>query len=235
MATTANTITDAAYRKVGIRSPSGEEDTEALEALNNMMSLWGTEFITPSIVIEEHSLTIAQVEYTIGDGGTIDKERPMSIVNASIEDLVTHDEVPLKILSAKEFNAITDKDEAGTPTGLYYQSAYPLGIIFLNKAPEAADILHLEFWGNFTELATLATAVTLPLEYKKALIYNLAVELAEDNSIELSPSVYRTAELSRILISRLVSANRVPSESEYPGSIGGILVPASGAGNIQGK
>lgn len=236
MATTANTIIDAAYRKCGIRSPSGTEDTEALEALNNMISLWGADFLTPSIIREDHTLVIADKEYTIGTGGDIDKERPLSIVNASIEDASTGDEVPLKILSAKEYNAITNKDESGTPTGLYYHSAYPLGIVYLNKAPDAADTLHLEYWGNFTEFALLTTSVDLPLEYKKALIYNLAVDLAEDNSIELAPSVYRAAELSRILISRLVGSNRIPSGVEYPNNMGGILLPPSvgSAPGVQG-
>lgn len=224
MATTAQTIIDAAYRKIGILSPNGTEDDFALEALNNMISLWGTALITPSIVKENHTLTIGTSEYTIGSGGTIDKERPLYIVHAYIRDVTSSDDVPLKILSGKEFNAITDKDESGTPTGLYYLAEYPLGKICLNKAPDASDGLYIEYWGNFTEFALLTTEVVLPAEYKKALIYNLAVELAEDNSIELPPSVYRSAEFAQILIARIVAASRIPGKSEFPSNMGGIII-----------
>jgi hypothetical protein len=227
MATTAQTIIDAAYRKIGIQSPDSEEDAFALEALNNMISLWGAALLPPSITSTNHLLTIGVLEYTIGTGGTIDSERPLYIANAHIRDASTGDDVPLKILSGEEFNAITDKDESGTPTGLYYLAEYPLGKIFLNKAPGATDTLYIEYWGNFTELEALSTEVVLPAEYKKALIYNLAVELAEDNSIELPPSVYRAAEFAQILIARIVAASRIPAKTEFPVNMGGLVMPTA--------
>lgn len=227
MATTANTITDAAYRKIGISSPDSTEDAYALEALNNMMSLWGAALITPSITKENHTLTIGTSEYAIGDGAAIDVDRPLYIANALIRDVSTSDDTPLKIMSGEEFNAITDKDESGTPTGIYYHASYPTGKIYLNKAPDAADELYLEYWANFTEFAALTTTVTLPAEYKKALIYNLAVDLAEDNSIELAPSVYRAAEFAQLLIARLVAASRIPGNTEFPESQGGLIAPTS--------
>jgi len=224
VATTANTITDAAYYKIGIRAPTGVEDAHALETLNNMVGLWGIEFISPSVAEENHTLTIGTASYTIGSGGAIDKDRPINIVNAFIRDATTSDDVPLKMMSAKEYNGITDKDESDTPTGLYYCATYPMGTIYLNKAPNAIDTLYLEYWKSFTEFALLTTAVNLPPEYKKTLIYNLTIELAEDNHITLAPSVYRTADLSRILISRAVGASRQPSGTEYPTDMGGILI-----------
>lgn len=222
MATTANTIIDAAYRKIGISSPTSVEDEYALEALNNMVSLWGTEFITPSIVGEDFALIVAQSEYTIGTGGDFATDRPLSIANAFIRDAVLSTDTSLKIVSGKEFSAITDKAESGVPSRVYYDATYPLGSIYLDRAPDAIDQIYFEFWKNFTEFALLTTTVDLPNEYKKALIYNLAVELAEDNSIELPPSVYRAADLSQILIARMVAANRIPGKSEFPVHTGGI-------------
>jgi hypothetical protein len=57
--------------------------------------------------------------------------------------------------------------------------------------------------------------VTLPNEYKAALIYNLAVMMAEDHFIAPNKSVIETAQYTRLLISRLGAINRPPKEASF--------------------
>lgn len=225
MATTANDLIDAAYRKCGILSPSAIEDENALLALNNMISLWGLELIIPSIIKEDFSLTTGDASYTIGTGATINSERPLMLANAYIRDIDNVD-TPLKIVSGKEYNALTDKLGTGCPKRIYYYSSYPLGVLIFDTCPTISEAItytcHLESWKNFTEYTSLTQTVSLPSEYKKAMIYNLAVELAEDNSISLSKSVSDMATFSHLLLSRSVAKNRLPGSSEFEFGAGGI-------------
>ena len=214
MATTANTITDAAYRKCSLLLPTSDEDAYALEALNNMISLWGTEFLVPYLVRESFTLTIGTHDYTIGSGGAFDTVRPMRFNTLHLRDADNYD-YPLELMSAQEWADIRYKDNSGRPTRVFYKTEYPLGKVRFNKKPDIAYKVYLCSWKNFTEFANLTTAVTLPDEYKRALVYNLAVELAEDNSMDIPSSVLRTAANSLVLISRLLAANRLPSEVKF--------------------
>lgn len=214
MSTTANTITDAAYRKCGLLLPTSDEDTYALEALNNMISLWGTEFLVPYRVRENFDLTIGTRNYTIGSGGAFDTVRPMRIDSIILRDSDDYD-YPITLISGQEWNNIRYKDRSGRPTKVYYKTEYPLGIIRFNRKTDVVYTALFCFWKNFTEFANITTAVTLPNEYKRALIYNLAVELAEDNSIDIPSSVLRSAANSRILLSRLIAANKIVPNAKF--------------------
>lgn len=214
MSTTANTITDAAYRKCALLLPTADEDAYALEALNNMISLWGTEFLVPYQVRENFDLVVGTRIYTIGSGGDFDTVRPMHLDTLHLRDADNYD-YPLELMSAQEWADIRYKDNSGRPTRVFYKAEYPLGKVRFNKKPDIAYKVYLCSWKNFTEFAGLDTAVTLPDEYKKALVYNLAIGLAEDNSIDLPSSVLRTAANSLVLISRLLAANRLPSEAKF--------------------
>lgn len=211
---TANTITDAAYRKCGLLLPTSDEDDYGLEALNNMISLWGTEFLVPYLVRENFDLVIGTRNYTIGSGGDFDTVRPMRLDTLHLRDSDDYD-YPLKLMSPQEWADIRYKDHSGKPTKVFYKTEYSLGKIRFNKKPDATYKIYLCSWKNFTEFANLTTTVTLPDEYKKALVYNLAVELAEDNSIDIPSSVLRSAANSLVLLTRLIAANRLPSEAKF--------------------
>lgn len=207
MATTANTITDAAYRKCGISSPTSAEDDDALEALNNMISLWGIDFLVPYVTRESFSLVIGQAEYTIGSGGDMDTVRPVSIANCYLKDSDNYS-YAVKFFGAKDYNRIAQKTYEGKPSKFYYIPEYPLAKIIFNYEADETYTAYFEFWKNLTEFALLTTNVDLPAEYKKAMIYNLAIELAEDNSIELPSTVYHAAGTSLSLISRISAISR---------------------------
>lgn len=207
--TTANTITDAAYRKCGVLSPTSTEDDNALEALNNMISLWGIDFLVPYVTRESKVLTVGTAEYMVGSGGDLDTVRPMSIANCYLKDSDNYS-YPVKTMSAEDYNRISSKTLEGRPEKLYFIPEYPLVKIIFNKEVDEAYTAYFEFWKNFTEFATLNTSFSFPNEYKIAMIYNLAIALGEDNTLEIPQSVYAMASLSLSLISRLNAVNRIP-------------------------
>lgn len=207
MATTAQNICDRAYRKIGIISPTMVESAVAFESLNDMISLWGTMFLVPYLVRESFDLVVGTRNYTIGGGGDFDTIRPVKITNITLRDSDKYNYSTV-FISGKEWDAIRYKESSGRPTKVYYKPEYPLGIIRFNKKPSAADKVYMCSWKNFTEFATITTEVSLPNEYKDAMIYNLTVRLSEDNSIELPRSVGRHAALSLVLLGRLLASNR---------------------------
>ena len=206
---TIQTITDAAYRKCGIKSPDATASAEALEYLNNMLSTWGLDFVIPYVTREHFDLVIGQRTYTVGSGGNFDTTHPFEIEKCFLRDADDHDH-HVSIIGSGDFDKVRDKDTSRRPTQLYYIPEYPLGKVRFDSKPLLADEAHFEVWKHLTEFASLTTTLTLPNEYKEAFIYNLAIKLAEDNSLDLPPSIANTAVTSLLLLSRARILSRLP-------------------------
>lgn len=205
--TTTNDIISAAYKKIKIKSPSAVNNEDALVMLNNMVSMWGLALTIPCVTREVFDSIIDQRIYTIGTGGDFDTARPLTIINVLLRDSNNYD-YPMKIIAAKEFNRISNKFLSGRPSSIYYIPEYPLGVIRFNKKFNVVYKIKFEFWKSLTEFPSLVTEINLPPEYKEAIVYNLAVRLAEDNSVELPMSILNIASTSLTLISRLHAINR---------------------------
>ncbi|MGB2809466.1 MAG: hypothetical protein WBC22_17120 [Sedimentisphaerales bacterium] len=211
---TANTITDGAYRKIGINDPTSDQDDEALEDLNNMLSMWGIDFLVPYVTRESLALTIGDAEYTVGSGGDLDTVRPVSIQNCYLVDSEGYS-YPVKVRSAADYNRVSFKTSEGRPRNLYFIPEYTLAKIIFHKEPEQAYTAYFEFWKNFTEFAALTTTFEFPNEYKEAMVYNLAIKLGENNTIAVPASVIETARESKFLISRLNAVNEPPPIAQF--------------------
>lgn len=194
-------IINAAYRKVGIGVPTTADQTNALEALNNMVGIMGVEGLFPYVTRESFAMTVGQDTYTIGSGGSFDTVRPLSIKSIFIRDSNNSD-YPITIYSMQEYNSISLKSQSGRPTKAYFIPEYPLAKIIFNYDADEAYTIFFEFDKNFTEVANTSTTVALPNEYKAMLIYNLAVILAEDKKITLPQTVYVLAQYYKDLLDK---------------------------------
>ena len=210
----ANDIMDAAYVKCGIRSPDITDDTEALLALNNMIGSWSADIIIPVVTRESFNLVVGQAEYTIGSGGDFDTVRPMSIVNAYLETSDGYS-YSLKLIAAKDYNKVGTKTLEGRPKSLYFIPEYSLAKVIFNKEADEIYTAYFEFIKHLTEFADKDTTVALPNEYKEALVYNLAIRLAENNSVELSQSVLALAQTTYLTLSRQTAINKMPPMARF--------------------
>ena len=211
---TANTITDGAYKKIGIETPTSPQDEDALFELNNMLSMWGTDFVVPYITRESDTLVVGTSEYTIGSGGDLNTVRPMSIASSYLVDSDNYSHV-VKIRSASDYNRTPQKTYDGRPGKLYFIPEYPLAKIIFDREPEYAYTVNYEFWKQLTELALITTTFEFPNEYKRPMVYNLAIALAENNSITPSPTVIATAQETYSLIKRVTAINRPPPTAKF--------------------
>jgi hypothetical protein len=213
MATAADIIT-AAFIKVGVEAPTAAQNTSALISLNNMVSMLGADMLAPYIVTESFALAIADSEYTIGAGGQWDTTRPMRVESCYLRDADDYDH-HVDIISSKDYAKYSSKSFSARPTELVFLPEYPLAKIVFNTMPDMAYDGYFEFLKGFTEFATSVTTVTLPNEYKEALVYNLAVSLGEDWDRKVPQSVMVKAEQYKEIIGRLNAASRTVPRAKF--------------------
>jgi hypothetical protein len=216
---TAGDIITAAFQKIGVYSPSANQTASALTSLNNMVSGWGPEIIQPSVTRESFTVTSGDGEYTIGPSGDWDTVRPMGIANAFLRNSESYD-YPLEIIAGKDYNDIVYKSTSAHPTAIYFIPEVTLAKIIFDSSPNAAYTIFLESWKVFTEFAATTTTVTLPNEYKEALIYNLAISLAEDWDRTPSRSVHEKARETKYLLSAVNAATRPVPKAKFDLFIG---------------
>jgi hypothetical protein len=209
----AQDIIDAAYRKIGLKDPSVTDRTTALTMLNNMISAWGLHFLLPCLTRESFDLVIGQAEYTIGSGGDFDTVRPLSLNNIY---LVNSDDYSFSVdvYGTKDYGRVRNKTLRGRPTKVYFIPEYSLAKLIFDKETDVVYTAYFEFNKNFTELAAVGTTIDLPSEYREAMIYNLAIRLAEDESIMLPQSVLQTAATTLVDISWHNALNRKPGKTK---------------------
>ena len=209
---TAAQIIDDAYELNGVHvastALSAAQLATALRFLQNMLSSWSAEgLMVPSLVTENFTLTSGQAVYTIGVTGdspdlVTSTGRPIRITNAWIR--VTNTDYPVRVIMTKsEYNRVSDKTLEGRPRNLYYDPQYPTGKIKFDYEADSTYDFHLVSEKPLVNPALSSTTFSLPLEYNKAMVYNLAVELAIGTVNTLPQSVFQIALESKEVIENM--------------------------------
>lgn len=194
MAATTGNIIRSAMRKIGVLDP-GEplppnEGADALESLGQMVDAWGMEsLLVPVVTTIEKELIAGQSEYTIGllssdtpPDNHIETSRPLQIITAVIRDSYNTD-YTLKEIQASAYSRISVKDSESRPSQIYVREGWPLNTILFDSVPYDNETLRIEAIQPLSEILTTASltdVVNLPPGYERALIYNLALELADE-------------------------------------------------------
>jgi len=192
---TARELILSSFRLVGINQPSSIQLDDALVSLNNLISNLSVGNLNlHAVTTENFTLVTDQGTYTIGSGGDFDTVRPTKILDSVYIKDSSGEDYPVIPMSRQQYNQIASKIDTGRPTRIYYEPEYPLGKIRFNYLPSTAETLYIDSWKPITEIATLATSINLPVEYKRALQYNLAIELVEEPSKKIGQLAYSTLQ-----------------------------------------
>lgn len=218
--TTARTIVKKALQKIGVlikqEDPSADEANDALDALNAMLSSWSNDSMTIyARVWETFNLVAGDGEYTIGTGGDFNTSRPLTIVDGYTRLVV--DDYHLRVVSDEVFAAIQNKTTPGRPEALNFDNAFPVAKIRLWPIPNVEYTLHIQSEKELSQF-TLDTTVSLPAGWERALIYNLAIDLAPEYGQDVPDSVVKIANESKGLIMRQI--NKIRGMSPRPIEIG---------------
>lgn len=193
--TTARQIIKRALLQVGAlvknEDPSADEANDALDTLNGLISSWNNDSLnTYTRTLEGFALTSAS-SYTIGTGGNFNTTRPLTIVDAFLRNGTV--DYPIGIIDDETFDSITFKGLTGIPQFINYTNSYPLGTIRIYPIGSSAYTLYLSSEKPVVSTLTLDTVLSLPDGWERALIYNLALELAPEYNQRLDPYIIKIA------------------------------------------
>lgn len=210
MAVTARQIVKKALQKAGVvtknEDPSADEISDGVDSLNYMVESWANEsLLVYARSWETFNLSSGIATYTIGSGGDFDTTRPNQIVASYVRE-GSVDYTLDKVSDVEYNNTISQKTISGTPSIINYDNSYPLGNVRLFPIPTGGSLFLLTE-KPFIEYG-LDTEVALPNGWSRALIYNLAIEVASEYGAQVDQIVYKIAMESKAAIMSSVARNR---------------------------
>lgn len=195
-------------------TPTGQEATDSLRVLNNLLETWSTENLT---VFTQESLTFnlvpGQGSYTIGPAGNWNATRPVNIEIAR----TTYQGVdfPLERIDEDWYNLIAIKQQQSQiPCWFKYDADFPLGVVTLWPVPNFASTITLTVNKQFPETPSTATVLSYPPGYERALRYCLAVELGPEYGVLVPEIVVAQARAAKASIKRANNKSPVSRADE---------------------
>lgn len=203
---TAISLINSALRTCRIlgseETATAEDSIIGLAVLNALLGSWSLENLTVYRVKEEtFALAAGTASYTIGAGGVFNTDRPPAIESAFMR--VTNVDYPVLVLEKQTWDRVPDKLAVGSiVTELFYDPAYPLGVIHVWPVPNNVQSLHINSMQQFTSAATLSTDIPLPPGYEIPLKNELAIMLGSELNAPVSESVYAIASRTKAILKR---------------------------------
>jgi hypothetical protein len=209
--TTALDIITGSAKLLGViavgEAMTNDEAQDGLTTLNDMLDSWSSDLgVVYANTLESFNLTGA-ASYTIGVGGNFNTSRPTYIKTAVVR--IASVDYPLQIITEEQYqNEIAIKSiTTQIPQFLVYAVDYPLSTIYMYPIPSGGSTLRMLSFKPITNLSALTTTVTFPPGWNKALKYNLAVDMAPQYGVSVTPEVLQGAKQSKGAIQRAVSVN----------------------------
>ena len=219
--TTARNIITRALQRNGVltkgESPSGDEASDALSALNDMLASWSNDsLLIYGRLSESFPLVGGQTSYTIGSGGNFNTTRPLQILSAFTR--IGSTDYNMSLINGVTYDQIIQKDIGSSiPDVMFYDGNAPLGTIKIYPVPTTGT-LHIRSEKQLTEFATLDTDIEFPAGWDRALIFNLAMEIAGEYGQPVDEATYALAMDSLAKIRTAVARNKTMDVFPYDGS-----------------
>lgn len=193
--TTARTLIRKSMLEIGVltktEQPAADEANDALDALNALISSWSNFSDNIYSRTQETFPLTGAATYTIGAGQDFNTVRPIQIISA----YTTSGDIdyPLIVINVEQYNNITFKSDEGYPEYLAYNNGYPYGVVSLYPVPSGVTSITILSEKAISQFATLDTEMSLPDGWERALIKNLAIDLAPQYNQDPKPALIKTA------------------------------------------
>jgi len=201
---TRDQIIKGALRNIGAyasgETPSSSDISDGSEALNMMVKAWQAEggklWLNDTTTL---SLVADQQSYTIGSGGDLDIVRPLGVDNVRYHYNTGSIEVPMTSLSREEYFDLPDKAATGIPLQYYYDPQLSLGVFYIWPVvgSSTSDTIKMTFKTEVEDFDSASNNADFPVEWLRALKFNLAIELAPEHGKEVGPTLLRNADLAK--------------------------------------
>lgn len=237
---TGTDICTSALLRAGVTGvgnpPSADQISRALILLNDMLALWSSKRWLDYAIIDHTVPVTGAQSYTIGPVSTavppayptpdiVVASRPDRIEYGFVRLFNTGGSVPVdyplhQIMSHEDYSRVTLKTLKTLPDSFFYDSSFPLGVLYPLPIPNIPTHYELHFGTRviLPVLVTPATNISLPPEYTYAMRWNMASECRAEWRLPPAPDIEAKAKDGRDTIR---SSNiQVPSLS-MPAGLGG--------------
>jgi hypothetical protein len=222
--TTARDIITDALSNLGIIAidevPTAAETSRAFRVLNQMIESWSLDSLYVYSTIQTvFNYVAGQKEYTLGTGGNFNIDRPVEIVAAY--NRINGIDYPIQVTTNTfEYAMISAKElQSAMPFVLYDDGNFPLKTLSFYPVPIGTAYQPV-LWtsGKIDSVDTLDSIITLPPGYKRAIEFNLSVELCPAFEKVATADLLRVANEAKIALYRInTSINQLSIPSSLPG------------------
>ena len=218
---TGTTILEGALRSLGVLRAGGSSSTDqktiGLEAINLILgSLSNDGLIKPFRTTESFSTAGSIADRTIGASGDWNTSKPTDIEAMWVRETSGVDN-PVEKMTATEYAMAEGKSLAsGRPTRFYFEpvdSGTPatLSKVYFNKTTSATETFWMISYKVFAQLSTIGDTVALDPAWIRLLKFNVAVDLAPELGVQVTPELATLAQSSMNSV-RLLMADQVELE-----------------------
>jgi hypothetical protein len=171
---------DAGLIGVG-QTVNGEQIVMGMRKLTDLINLWQTQGLKLWLNVDTSiTLVAGTATYTLGPGGSIDMTKPLRVVEAYYAD-VNGVRRPLTPLAWADYVRLSTVNQSGSVNSYFVnKQATQLSVLFW-PAPDttaATGTGHLVLQAQVTNFINLTETMNFPLEWRIALRWGLADELA---------------------------------------------------------
>ena len=224
--TTARSIVTRALRHLGVTAagevPTADEAQDALDTLNDMLEGWSNEHLTiVSITTTQFALQAGKLAYTLGQQAPVDVNMvwPSEIEQAQVRVLDNPQQLdlPITVINEQEYAHIRLKTTPSTyPQAVWLHTTFPNATA--NFWPQPTQINDIILWtrGSVGNFATLDTDIALPRGYRRAIQYNLELELADEHGRQVTQNTFRLANETKMWL-KVINTKPVLSNADVPG------------------
>lgn len=219
MATTAADLINDALQAIVQYSPADTVDANdsalALRTLNRMLDSWSAERImVPVIKTDNFALVAAQANYAT----TLLSARPIALEPACYVKDGNGVQYPLQTMSRAQYNGIAYPAAPGIPSRIFLDPGVAAGTMYFYTTPIGGLTAYITYVSPLTTFAATSDVVTLPPGYERAIVNNLALDLAPYFNAEIPQSLAVIAGDSKMAIAQVnaFNMNRELSVAQAP-------------------
>jgi hypothetical protein len=186
MTTAADIVNDAALA-AGIGDQYNALDATSsgigLRTLNRLLDSWSNEsMMVFNVVTDSFVMTPGTSVYST----SLLSARPIEVNNVFVR--LSGVDYPVELIGAGDYSKIGYKTTQGLPAQCKFDSGMPNGAFTFFPVPSAAYTCFVLYRSPLTQLASLATVLSLPPGYETALVYGVATMLAPLFGTEPTPT-----------------------------------------------
>ena len=215
---TANDIIRAAMRLIQVSAVdtdlTASELKDGLESLNRMIDAWSLEeLMLYQVIREQFPLVSGKNPYSIGYGGDFNTSRPTKIVGAylTLNNGSIPVDYPMIVLNYDDYNSIRLKTlSTNFPGYIYFQPSFPIGEVYIypifapnDPSTQGPAYITLTSWKPFDMIVDPTATISLPPGYWEAIVFNLAIRIAEEYQFSIRQTTFQLANESLKKIKRI--------------------------------